>query len=374
MKIKAGQQDLSARHGIELGMIASGKKDQVRGINSFGLRKPTKVEREKELKEQLANGSLLNEDVTYYNAGECELDRDTDYYELGKQVKSWTEINAMFSEHNPVFDSTGDFITADRFLPKLDNVKIISWPWLWFLDSINTHAKENLSVFQEIRDKQLRDRQPVSPSRLFTSMMRRLVAHREMMWDLLNYAGLIASQPFGPDSVCTNVAIEGYQVDLPYNNYIWTNVPFLPPPWYLDCAIDVVCETITDHLFYTEKTWKPLFNMRLPLYLSGKAHYQKLTEMGFRFPDWLQTESIDYLETDYLRSKRIVEILLELKSRDWQTLFNQSWDIRVHNQENCLRMLIDGKVPPPPIDSAEYQLNYENAKETAQKCWDRLSH
>ena len=35
--------------------------------------------------------------------------------------------------------------------------------------------------------------------------------------------------------------------------------------------------------------------MRLPLYLSGKAHYTKLGEMGFIFPDFLQVETFDHL-------------------------------------------------------------------------------
>ena len=56
------------------------------------------TERE-ELQSDIASGSLKDKDVTFYNAGECELSWDTNYYDLGKQVKSWTEINGMVSEH-----------------------------------------------------------------------------------------------------------------------------------------------------------------------------------------------------------------------------------------------------------------------------------
>ena len=339
----------------------------------------TNVSSRKDLAQNLDDGKLIDEDVMFHNFGECELDPTTDYYELGKLVKSWTEINGMVAEDNHIFDNSGTFRTSQRFLPKLDNVKIISYPWAWFLDQIVTHAgvnplvqrvpRQRLSVFQDVRNAE-------KPTRLFTSMMRRTAPHRVMMWDLLNHAGLVGSQPYGPDSVCTNVVVEGYQIDLPYGQPVWGKDQHIFPEWYFDCAIDVVCETITNHLFYTEKTWKPLMSMRIPLYLSGKAHYQKLTEAGFRFPDWLQHESFDYLETDYLRCKRIVEILLELKSQDWQKLFDESWDIRVHNQENCLKILIDGSVPPPPPEVAtpEYMNVYETAKKTAELCWNHLSH
>ena len=347
----------------------------------FGNWRPffTNVSARTDLVQDLANGKLIDQDVLFHNAGECELSEHADYYEIGKLVKSWTEINGMVAEDNHIFDTSGTFRTAKRFLPKLDNVKIISYPWLWFLDQIITHAGVNpllqrlshqrLSIFKDIRDAE-------RPTRLFTSMMRRTAPHRVMMWDLLNHAGLVGSQPYGPDSVCTNVVVEGYQLDLPYGKPVWSKDQHIFPEWYFDCAIDVVCETITHHLFYTEKTWKPLMSMRIPLYLSGKAHYQKLTEAGFRFPDWLQHESFDYLETDYLRCKRIVEILLELKSQDWQKLFDESWDIRVHNQENCLKILIDGSVPPPPpeVATGEYTNVYETAKKTAELCWNHLSH
>ena len=63
---------------------------------------------------------------------------------------------------------------------------------------------------------------------------------------------------------------------MPYEDIVWTKNQHTFPKWYFDCAIDVVTESITDNLFYTEKTWKPLLGMRLPLYLSGKAHYTKL--------------------------------------------------------------------------------------------------
>ena len=92
------------------------------------------TERE-ELLEDIHSGSLKNKDVTFYNVGECELSWDTDYYDLGKQVKSWTEINGMVSEHAAIFDPNKPvperpYNAAARFIPKLDNVKIISYPWM----------------------------------------------------------------------------------------------------------------------------------------------------------------------------------------------------------------------------------------------------
>lgn len=350
-----------------------------------------------QLQADIDSGSLINEDVTFYNVGECELWSDTSYYELGKQVKSWTEINGMVSEHAPIFDPNKPvperpYNAAERFIPKLDNVKIISYPWIWLLDQITTHAgvlrypsphtKQNLSVFQDIKEKERPfgddgfNQHVKLPTRLFTSMIRRPKPHREMMWDLLNNAGLIGEVPYGPDSVCTNVNVKGYQIDMPYEDIVWTKDQHTFPEWYFDCAIDVVTESITDNLFYTEKTWKPLLGMRLPLYLSGKAHYTKLTEMGFIFPDWLQWYTFDHMDTDYLRCKRIVEILVDLKNQDWAKLFNECWSTRVHNQARCLEMILDGSIPPipPEVASDDYAAIYTVAKEAAEKCWDHLSH
>ena len=66
------------------------------------------TERE-ELQADIASGSLKDKDVTFYNAGECELSWDTNYYDLGKQVKSWTEINGMVSEHAASLIPTNPF-------------------------------------------------------------------------------------------------------------------------------------------------------------------------------------------------------------------------------------------------------------------------
>ena len=113
--------------------------------------------------------------------------------------------------------------------------------------------------------------------------------------------------------------------------------------------------------------------MRLPLYLSGKAHYTKLGEMGFIFPDFLQVETFDHLPTDYLRCKRIVEILLELKDQDWQSLFNQCGHQSPQSGE-LLNLIIDGSIPPIPEEfpSEDYVAIYETAKHTAEKCFKHL--
>ena len=61
-----------------------------------------------------------------------------------------------------------------------------------------------------------------------------------------------------------------------------------PPTFYDSVIADMYCETsVKGDMRFTEKTWKPLFYGKIPLGFGPKHYYKTLTDLGFKFPDYL---------------------------------------------------------------------------------------
>ena len=110
-------------------------------------------------------------------------------WQMGKYVKSYTEITGASN--------------LNRFIPRLDNVHIISWPYHWLNDTICRYGSKgdqiDLNYFKEINAYP-------PPKHLFTSMIRQPKPHREMLWDLLKSRDMV-------NEFCS-YAPEGVHIDL----------------------------------------------------------------------------------------------------------------------------------------------------------------
>lgn len=117
---------------------------------------------------------------------------------------------------------------------------------------------------------------------------------------------------------------------------------FQPPPnnYYADSYFSVYVESNwvrTDLMHITEKTFEPLIKGHFILPFSNPGTIQRLRDMGFRFPEF-----IDYrydTELDVARRFNMLQIeFARLLNLDWPTLYMEHKDMLLHNQ-NCINTI-----------------------------------
>ena len=258
---------------------------QIDGIDGLGVKG--------ELWGIIVSGKFKEHDLLVYNAYEAELGPETDYYEMGKYVKSYTEITGA---SNP-----------NRFIPRLDNVHIISWPYHWLNDTICRYGSKgdqiDLNYFKEINAYP-------PPKHLFTSMIRQPKPHREMLWDLLKSRDMVNEFcSYAPEGVHIDLKEQKSEGQIFFHNDdedIQART-HMPPTWYKDVLFDVICETHHEDnmMFFTEKTWKAFLGMKYPLILGAKGIHAHLEKLGFRFP-WNLPYRFDGEPHIYNRAKQLV--------------------------------------------------------------------
>ena len=163
-----------------------------------------------------------------------------------------------------------------------------------------------------------------------------------MMWDLMQLYGL-------RDENCTFVA-EGVTRDIE-NDYredisrvAWTGINQIkthrPPPWYDDIIVDVVVETHEDKRFYTEKTWKPFLNLKMPLIFGCFNMYEQLEKWGFQLRHEIIDYSYDRHSHPYEKSESYGRRIEETKRYIYtRRTCRTDKTTRYHNQRLCMQLL-----------------------------------
>lgn len=117
-------------------------------------------------------------------------------------------------------------------------------------------------------------------------------------------------------------------------------VPFsriLPLDVYNQSAYSIVAETefVNQHLFFTEKTLRPIISQRLFVVFSGCGFLQQLRKIGFETFETVIDESYDAEEDDYKRWHLAMEQVMKLCSQDQSSVLSKIQDILRHNFD-CL--------------------------------------
>jgi len=301
----------------------------------------------------ILDGKYKDKNLLVYNVYEASLSPETDYYELGKYVKSYTEITGASNDN--------------RFTPRRDNVHIILWPYYWLSNTINKFSKHNykhgLKVFKEINASP-------PPTHMFTSMIRQPRPHREMFWDLLKSRNMVNEFcSYAPEGVHLDLKEQVSEGQTFFHNddKMIGSQTHKMPPWYSDVLFDVICETHHEDnmMFFTEKTWKAILGLKYPLILGAKDMHQKLLDLGFKFP-WSLPDRFDREKHVYNRAKQLVltlEYVQEAmdkrvsqfgKSVTFGDLYNEWKNDLLHNQRLALNLCAEnpptnfGSVPCPP--------------------------
>jgi hypothetical protein len=97
--------------------------------------------------------------------------------------------------------------------------------------------------------------------------------------------------------------------------------------------IEVVTETLTEYIRFTEKTWKPILNQRPFLILGGLGIHQKLRDLGFKLFDDIFDYSFDEEISRNKRIDGIINNLNRLKNKNWKSIYKRCRPTIKHNYE-----------------------------------------
>lgn len=266
------------------------------------------------VRQKLIDGTWQHDNIILLNPYEMEFysSQSFDYSKI--IAKTYKELN-----------SGADHTRYPNLKP---GHEVIQWPlfWLW-------QTYSNLDNYIRMPD--------INPTKLFCTMNGRIRPHRDGLWGQLVYHNIL-------NQYCSYIG-KGVTVDL--QNIDALNLEDTQkshgfPPFYKDILIDLVCETHTSNLFFTEKTWKPFLAERIPLIITAPGAYEKLKDWGFE--DY--TELFDYGFDDKLNLEdRIEDIVGQLKDilevEDPKRLYQLTKEKREHNRENCMRLLAIEEIP-----------------------------
>ena len=108
----------------------------------------------------------------------------------------------------------------------------------------------------------------------------------------------------------------------------------LPIRLYEKTQHSVVCETLTDVCFPTEKTCKPIMAQRLFVVLSCQGYLAHLRGLGFRTFHGIIDESYDSVPDDAARWTQALEQMRSLVDRPWPELWPQLRPVVEHNLQH----------------------------------------
>lgn len=105
-------------------------------------------------------------------------------------------------------------------------------------------------------------------------------------------------------------------------------------PAYLDTYVNLVTETSIDqHLFVSEKIWKPLMSGQFGLYLGSPGTVAYLKSVGFDLFDDYIDHSYDYEPDWHKRIDMLHCVIDRIVKLDWVDIFEKTADRRLSNQK-----------------------------------------
>ena len=119
-----------------------------------------------------------------------------------------------------------------------------------------------------------------------------------------------------------------------YNDKQWANFScFVPYKIYNDSWYSIVCETLGtgEHLFFTEKTAKPLIAGRLFVLFGQHRYLENLRKLGYKTFDGIIDESYDQESNDRARYELAWQQVEFLMTQDPIEIYKQCQPILEHN-------------------------------------------
>ena len=134
---------------------------------------------------------------------------------------------------------------------------------------------------------------------------------------------------------------------------------------YENSFLSLVSETLYKNgaVYFSEKTFKPIYECHPFLLLSSKGSLKKLKELGYQTFDRWWDESYDECDDYIERIKMICDVLVELKSKSFDELYKMKIEMRdvlIQNYENFIQRCTQNPNPIIEIIKHEYEKFVKN--------------
>ena len=227
----------------------------------------------------------------------------------------------------------------------LDNVTVLSWDFMWnrsklyytdideeYVRSLNPilhhYAGKTSYILNELDANKPR-------SRIFLNLCGRGYGYR---LDLHDFLQSFADQGYS--------SVRSLGKVLGDDNTVGAFKP-IPNSFYDDTYLSVYVESncVNNNLIHiTEKTFEPLFKGHFIMPFSNTGTIQRLRDLGFRFPDFIDY-SYDTIEDDvswrFAVFKRYLKDALKLP---WNKLYKDNFDIIQHNRNQLYKLEYDRSI------------------------------
>lgn len=250
--------------------------------------------------------------------------------DLLRRIKSLKEKNFKFILANPweSIETSENNCLIEFLLPFADNhIWYGGINWFWFYMFEKNHTKQ--FKFEHSNKKY---------DFLYLNKLAR--NHRIDMYTMLSKQGLLKNSLY---SFLTEnplgIAKLNHEYELPWVDR--ENYPFkhrdqdIYEKPYNDSYISIVSETSVSNkeIFMTEKIWKPIIAEQIFVVHGNYRYLKKLKEMGFKTFDTIFSENYDEEPDEYIRRRKIVNLLNEVKTKNFEKFYDDTIDIRKHNKE-----------------------------------------
>jgi hypothetical protein len=144
-------------------------------------------------------------------------------------------------------------------------------------------------------------------------------------------------------------------------NYNWSSNSFGGiTQEYIDhkCTIEIITETEVDYQRFSEKTWKPIINLRPFLILGKRGIHNQLKDLGFNLYDNIFDYSFDNEKNIDDRINGIISNLKNYINSSYQSLYKKEEQNIVHNINTFRKYIIrDDTIDKEFLEQLN---NYEN--------------
>jgi hypothetical protein len=141
--------------------------------------------------------------------------------------------------------------------------------------------------------------------------------------------------------------------------------------WVYDskCLINLVPETVSNHLFFTEKTFKPIIFEQIFLCFGSDGQNLKLKDYGFELYDEIFDYNFDLDENIETRIDGVIKNLIKLKNSNFVDIYLQVQDKIKYNKKNSIYILEND-----PYISKEIKHLYENYRDVFHEFYKMTGH
>jgi hypothetical protein len=291
--------------------------------------------------------------INIFAAEEHEINRNWSITQCEPYKTIFKENNI---EVNFVFGSADMSFYNENYHFPTDNINTYLWPHYHMYRSFNELYDHRYFLNQNKLNLKF-----TIP---FISMNNRSHTHRKILMDnlekynLINY-GAVSWHNDNDISYDWNYWKNNHRLVLSgdyqknFNNFI------IPLEWN-DSFMNLVSESTIDKIFFTEKTWTPLFLQKLFLVQSAPHFYKVFQEMGFLIYDEIFDYSFDNILDINERTDAIVQNVKNIIGKDYEQLYNISKLKLEYNFNHAIKIISSDNNIIPIVKNSEFAMKQYN--------------